>query len=114
MSPTKDGVCAHNSTKSPYPSGSIEDREWFISKSLERDDRVCYKDNQWTTFKDLSKGAMFKVVSVERKVSMDFDLKRKPDRTSFKTVTVNFNGKTSEIANFKTLPYETIEEAKLL
>ena len=113
MSPTKDGVCAHNSTKSPYPSGSIEDREWFIRKSLERDDRVCYKDNQWTTFKDLSKGAMFKVVSVERKVSMDFDLKRKPDRASFKTLTVNFNGKTYEIANFKTLPYETIEEARI-
>lgn len=113
MSPTKDGVCAHNSTKSPYPSGSIEDREWFIRKALERDDRVIYKDSQWTTFKDLSKGAMFKVVTVERKVSMDFDLKRKPDRNSFKTVKVNFNGKTYEIANFKTLPYETIEEARI-
>lgn len=113
MSPTTSGVCAHNSTKSPYPSGSSEDREWFISKSLERDDRIAYHDTQWTTFKDLSKGSLFKVVEVERKVSMDFDLKRKPNRGTFQTVKVDFNGKSYEIANFKTLPYETVDEARM-
>lgn len=113
MAPEVTGVCAHNSTKSPYPSGSVEDRQWFIEACLSRDDRVVYSDDVWTTFKELSQGSLFKVVPVSRKVSMDFDLKRKPDKASMTTVTVDFNGSTYEIANFRTVPYTDVNEAVL-
>ncbi len=113
MAPETCGVCAHNSTKSPYASGSIEDRQWFIEASLSRDDRVAYSDDVWTTFKELSQGSLFKVVPVTRKVSMDFDLKRKPDKASMTTVQVDFNGSTYEIANFRTVPYQDVNEAVL-
>lgn len=113
MAPVVTGVCAHNSTKSPYPSGSVEDRAWFIEACLSRDDRVAYSDDVWTTFKELSQGSLFKVVPVSRKVSMDFDLKRKPDKASMETVQVDFNGNTYEIANFRTVPYTDVNEAVL-
>lgn len=112
MAPTLGGVSAHNSTKSPYPSGSVEDRNWFIDKCLSRDNRVPYHDSVWTTFKDLSKGAEFKVVDVTRRVSMDYDMKRKPIRTSFHTVFPVLNGITYEIANFDTEPFEDVDEAR--
>ena len=113
MAPNVGGVCAHNSTKTPYPSGSVEDRKWFIRKGLERVMGVVYNDMQWTTFKELTKGGLFKTVPVERKVSMDFDMKRKPVRDSFKNVTVDFDGSTFVIANFETEAYENVEEAHL-
>lgn len=113
MAPTLGGVCAHNSTKSPFESGSLEDRIWFIQKSLSRETGLVYKDKVWTTFKELSKGSNFKVVDVERSVSMDFDMKRKPVRDSFYTVKPEIDGVVYEIANFDTEPFESIEEARL-
>lgn len=113
MAPTLGGVCAHNSTKSPFESGSIEDRIWFIKKSLGRETGLVYKDKVWTTFKELSKGSNFKVVDVERSVSMDFDMKRKPTRDSFCTVRPVIDDVVYEIANFDTEPFESIEEARL-
>lgn len=113
MAPTLGGVCAHNSTKSPFESGSLEDRIWFIEKSLSRETGLVYKDKVWTTFKELSKGCNFKVVDVERSVSMDFDMKRKPVRDSFYTVKPEIGSVVYEIANFDTEPFESIEEARL-
>lgn len=113
MAPTLGGVCAHNSTKSPFESGSLEDRIWFIEKSLSRENGLVYKDKVWTTFKELSKGCNFKVVDVERSVSMDFDMKRKPSRDSFYTVRPEIDNVVYEIANFDTEPFESIEEARL-
>lgn len=112
MAPNVGGVCAHNSTKSGYPSGSLEDRAWFISSCLGRIAGVVYQDKVWTSFKDLSKGANFSVKDVERCVTMDFDMKRKPIRDSFRTVMVEFEGVTYEIANFDTEPFESVAEAK--
>lgn len=113
MAPTLGGVCAHNSTKSPFISSSLEDRIWFIQKSLSRETGLVYKDKVWTTFKELSRGSSFKVVDVERSVSMDFDMKRKPIRDSFYTVKPEIDYVVYEIANFDTEPFETIEEARL-
>ncbi|HFU4376108.1 TPA: hypothetical protein ACGO85_002140 [Streptococcus suis] len=113
MAPSLGGVCAHNSTKSPYQSGSIEDRIWFIEKSLSRETGLVYRDQIWTTFKDLSRGANFKVVDVERCVSMDFDMKRKPVRDSFYTMKPVLNDVEYEIANFDTEPFEDVAEARL-
>lgn len=113
MAPNLDGVNAHNSTKSPFPSGSISDREWFLHNALSREGSVAYNDKAWTTFKDLSKGSEFNVVDVVRRVSMDFDMKRKPVRDSFETVFVDINGRTYEIANFDTAAFDSIAEALL-
>ena len=113
MAPTLGGVCAHNSTRTPFPSGSLEDRQWFIDKCLSREGRVEYEMQVWTKFKDLARGVSFSTKDVTKHISMDFDMKRKPDRNSFYTEKVEIYGKTYEIANFSTLPFETIEEARL-
>jgi len=108
-----DGVCAHNSTKSGYPSDSYEDRLWLMTHVLSRTSSVNYTDKEWTKFKDLVKGQGFAVRDVTRHIRMDFDMKRKPDRSSFQTVHPVINGKTYEIANFATVPFDTVAEYRL-
>lgn len=113
MAPTLGGVCAHNSTRTPFESGSVEDRQWFIEKCLSRDGRVAYEMQEWTKFKDLARGKVFSARDVTKHVSMDFDMKRKPSRDSFYTVEVCIDSKKYEISNFDTEPFETVEEARL-
>lgn len=105
-----DGVSAHNSTKSLFEKDSYLDRLWFIIKGLSRDDRISYRENVWSTFKELAMGKDFKVVETIRRVTMDFDLKRKPVKASFVTVNPIIENKGYEIANFDTKPYEDVEE----
>lgn len=108
------GVNAHNSTKSGFKSGSIEDREWFLLSCLEREGRVRYADTKWTTFKEMTKDkTSFRTVDVVRNVSMDFDMKRKPIRESFHTVIVTVQGVDYEVANFDTEPFDNLDEALL-
>lgn len=112
VAPTLGGVCAHNSTRTPYVSGSLEDRLWFIDKCLSRDGRVEYKIEEWTKFKDLARGKNFSSRTVPKRVSMDFDMKRKPVRDSFKTVVVDLGSKKYKISNFDTEPFEDVKEAR--
>lgn len=108
------GVCAHNSAKSGYPSDSYEDRLWLMTQVLSRTGTVDCTDGEWTSFKDIvQKGADFSVKSVTRHLHMDFDLKRKPDRTTFKTDYPVVEGVKYEIAHFDTIPYDTVEEFRL-
>ena len=104
------GVCAHNGTKSGYPSDSYDDRFWLIAQSLSRTGAVEYKDTEWTSFKELVNGTPFRVKNVLKKVRMDFDMKRKPIQHSLSTVYPEINGVQYEIANFTTEPFESIEE----
>lgn len=113
MAPNVGGVCAHNSTRTPYESGSVDDRLWFIDKCLSRDGRVEYEMQEWTKFKDLARGKVFSSRDVVKHVSMDFDMKRKPVRDSFYTVDVCIGSKNYQISNFDTEPFETVEEARL-
>lgn len=106
------GVSAHNSTKSPYMSDSIEDRLWFTIQCLKREGPVTYKDSVWTTFKDLARGDEFVVKPIERGVRMDFDFKRKPIKDSFETVTPVIENDEYEICNFDTEAYENVDEFK--
>ena len=107
-----EGVCAHNSTKSGYPSDSYEDRLWLMTQVLKRTGTVDYKNSEWTTFKELVQGKDFVVKETTKHIRMDFDMKRKPDRDSFYTSTVTIEGETYEIANFTTVPFRTVAEFK--
>lgn len=108
------GVCAHNSAKSGYESDSYEDRLWLMSKVLSRTGTVDCIDNKWASFKDIALGKTdFKVTPRTRHLHMDFDLKRKPDRSTFHIDYPIVDGITYEIAHFDTLPYDTVEEFRL-
>lgn len=108
-----DGVCAHNSTKSGYEPDSYEDRLWLMTKVLSRNGTIDYTDYEWTSFKDIVQDKPFVIKPETRHIRMDFDLKRKPLRSSFKTDTVIINGLKYEIAHFDTVPYRTIYEFRL-
>lgn len=108
------GVCAHNSAKSGYPSDSYEDRLWLMTQVLSRTGTVDCTDGEWTSFKDIiQKGSDFSVKPITRHLHMDFDLKRKPDRTTYKTDYPVVEGVQYEIAHFDTIPYDTVEEFRL-
>lgn len=108
-----DGVCAHNSTKSGYESDSYEDRLWLMTQVLSRTGTVDYTDEEWTSFKDLVQGKPFVVKPETRHIRMDFDMKRKPIRSSFSTDKVIVEGTEYEIAHFDTEPFKNIEEFRL-
>lgn len=108
-----DGVCAHNSTKSGFESDSYEDRLWLMTQVLSRTGTVDYTDEEWTSFKDLVQGKPFVVKTETRHIRMDFDMKRKPIRSSFTTDKVIVEGLEYEIAHFDTEPFRNIEEFRL-
>ena len=107
------GVCAHNSTKSGYESDSYEDRLWLMTQVLSRVGTVNYTEDEWTSFKELAQGKPFIVKPVTRHIRMDFDLKRKPDKSTFRTDKPIVEGIEYEIAHFDTLPYEDVAEFRL-
>ena len=107
-----EGVCAHNSTKSGYPSDSYEDRLWLMTQVLMRTGTVDYENSEWTTFKELVQGKDFVVKKTIKHIRMDFDMKRKPDRDSFCSKAVSIEGITYEIANFTTVPFSSVSEFK--
>lgn len=105
------GVCAHNSAKSGFEPDSYEDRLWLMKAVLTRTGTVDCIDKEWSSFKDVVQGKTdFCVKTVIRHLHMDFDLKRKPDKNSFKTDYPVVDGSTYEIEHFKTTPFETVEE----
>lgn len=105
-----DGVCAHNSTKSGFVSDSYEDRLWLMTQVLSRTGTIKYIHDEWTKFKDIVNGSPFFSEKKTEHVHMDFDMKRKPDRNSFCTDYVTIDGVVYEIAHFKTVPFENVEE----
>lgn len=107
-----EGVCAHNSTKSGYDSDTYKDRLWLTTQVLSRTKAVEYKNEEWTTFKDLVQGKEFVVKNTVKHIRMDFDMKRKPDRESFSPSTVTVENTTYEIANFTTVPFHSVSEFK--
>lgn len=108
------GVSAHNSTRSNIPKDDPDydrkDRLWFITKCLSRVGPISYHDSVWTQFKDMAQGTDFQVTPVTKNVRMDFDMKRKPDESTFETVFPEVEGVMYEIANFDTLPHEDVNE----
>ncbi len=108
------GVCAHNSAKSGYMSDSYEDRLWLMVQVLSRTGTVDCTDKKFSSFKSMVQKKTDLCVSYEtRHLHMDFDLKRKPVRGSFKTDHPVIDGVTYEIAHFDTVPYENVAEFRL-
>jgi len=112
VSRSLEGVCAHCSARSDYPKDSFEDRTWLMTQVLSRTGKILSVTPIWVTFKDFLKGKYqdFDVFKRERHLSMDFDMKRKPNRDSFHTVKPVINGIEYETANFTTVPYKDVGE----
>lgn len=71
---------------------------------------MYFVSKEWTQFKKMAKGEAFRVLPVKKKVRMDFDMKRKPDRGSFEARFVRLDGEEYEIATFSTVPFEDVNE----
>lgn len=99
------GICAHNSTKPGFESDSYEDKLWLITQILSRTGTIDYSDEEWTSFKYLIHGKPFVVKPEPRHIHMDFDIKRKPVRSSFTTDKVIVESLEYEIAHFDTEPF---------
>ena len=107
------GVCAHNSFVTGYSPDSYDDRLSLTQTVLSRIGRCECSNKSFAGFKEVSSPTNrkdFTVTEQKRKISMDFDMKRKPVGDSFYTVNPVLEGNTYEIANFDTAPYETVEE----
>ncbi len=104
------GVCAHGGVKSGFVSDSYADRLWLMQKVLARDGRVSYCYDEWTEFKQLVHGEPFQVCKKTVERSMDYDMKRKPDISSMTTAYPHIENKTYEVANFSTLPFDSVLE----
>lgn len=108
------GVCAHNSATSGYDNDSYNDRLWLMTQVLSRTGPITCYDEKWAGFKDIVQGKTgFKITPVTRQLHMDFDLKRKPDRSTFTTDYPVVDGSTYEIAHFDTVPYADVAEFRL-
>lgn len=109
------GVCAHNSYVTGIQSDTYEDRLALTKVVLSRTGRCRCNTKSFASFRDVARWDNrkdFFVDTIERNISMDFDLKRKPIFDSFQTVYPVVDGVQYEIANFTTEPYQTIDEFK--
>ena len=116
MSPDPSGVCAHNSFVSPFAPKSLDDRLYCLDAWLSRDGKVDCTVGVWARYRDMADAVLrddFFVEERPRSLSMDFDLKRKPVKSTLATVRPVIAGKTYEVANLATVPYESPEEYEL-
>ena len=108
------GVCAHNSFVTGCEPDSYEDRLALAKVVLLRTGRCACVNKSFTGFKDVSsphsKRKDFTVSNQIRKISMDFDVKRKPVKDTMETVYPVIDGVSYEIADFDTEPYDTVDE----
>lgn len=110
------GVCAHNGLKAPrgITTDSIEDREFLLRAVATRDGRVPNPYTRFPSFQELSRKEDrrdFIPSLVNRSVSMDHDLKRRPVLSSMKSEWVPLpDGSRHEMATFVTEPWETLED----
>lgn len=112
----KGGVCAHNGLKPPKGiiPDSTEDREMLLVSVVARDGRVPNGYTRFPSFQELSRTEDrkdFLPSRVERSVSMDYDLKRRPVMSSMTQELVPLpDGTYGEFATFTTEPWERIED----
>ena len=107
------GVCAHNSFVTGYTPDSYDDRLSLTRTVLSRIGRCECTNKSFVGFKEVSSPTNrkdFTVTDQKRKISMDFDMKRKPVVNTMTSVYPVLEGNAYEIANFETEPYETVAE----
>lgn len=108
------GVCAHNGLKVPrgVTEDSPEDREQLLRTVATRTGRVPNSYVRFPSFQELSRRENrqdFIPTQVDRSVSMDYDLKRRPVMSTMTSEYVPLpDGTTHEIATFATEPWETV------
>lgn len=116
VSLSPDGVCAHNGLKVPegIEEDSYEDREWLLRTVVTRDGPVPNSYKRFPSFRELSRKEDrkdFIPTVVEREVSLDYDLKRRPMRSSMTAKHVPLpDGSAWEMATFTTEPWDSVEE----
>ncbi|HMS48842.1 hypothetical protein [Candidatus Neomicrothrix sp.] len=110
------GVCAHNGLKMPkgVVPDSAEDRELLLGAVVARSGRVPNGYTRFPSFQELSRREDrkdFIPSRVERAVSMDYDLKRRPVVNSMTPRQVPLpDGTHYEMATFETEPWERVED----
>lgn len=110
------GVNAHNSFVTGFDKDTYLDRLALMTAVLGRDGKVSCHNKSWAKHRQLASRfdrQDFFVKDQTRDLSMDFDLKRKPVESSFKTVFPVVDNITYEIANFTTEPYSSVSEYEL-
>lgn len=112
------GVNAHNSYQSTrgFESDSAEDRAEFRKAVITREGGLYNPIKKPTSFHDLSVKPVserkdFSMATLDRHLSMDFDLKREPVEASMRPVTEEIDGVAYEVATFDTKPWETLSDA---
>lgn len=109
------GVMAHNSFVTPYEPDSYEDRNYFMFESMTRQGRLKTSGLSFEKFKNLSNKVDrtdFSVRTLDRELSMDFDLKRKPLSDTMVDSYRYFEEQDDVgcVASFDTVAYETPAE----
>ena len=109
------GVAAHNSYVTGFEPDSYEDRSFFMFESMTRQGKLKTRGLSFEKFKNLSKKVDrtdFSVRTLDRELSMDFDLKRKPVPETMVDSYRYFEEQDDIgfVASFDTVPYETPAE----
>ena len=113
VSLSANGVCAHNSFVTGFEKDSHKDRLALMTTVLSRTGKCATTSKSFATFRNLSDRKAridFSVTDKTRRLSMDFDLKRKPVQSSMRTLKPIVEGFEYEIANFDTEPYNSVGE----
>lgn len=121
VSPDLGGVCAHGGLQTVFAPDTQEDRADYISKSLKRTGSVPSPHIEFVNLKTMIKDKEdFHSYDCVTNINLDFDMKRKPVETSFRSVWVDVDGDYAssdtpvegwqEIACFDTVPFDTIAE----
>lgn len=110
VAPNVDGVCAHTGYKSKYMPKSKELRQEVIEKVVNRSGQVETFTSQASSLRDLVMTRLLplKIEKSDKKISMDYDYKRKPvnpETNEFEA----FDNSYSYL-HFDTVPYESVEE----
>ena len=109
----REGVLAHNGYRTGELEDTLKDRLIFVQRVLDRDGKIECIVPVKTPFKQLSAAVNredFRIKYETKRLSMDFDLKRKPVKKSLYTEKVTINGVEYELACFETVPYKDVEE----
>lgn len=106
-----EGVNAHGGYATGEIKDSFADRLAMFRAVTGRTGRLKYKVTEFMNAKTISKkNADFCTYEVERNIRLDFDMKRRPVKDSFKEVQDIYLDVSYEYMNFETEPFDSIEE----
>lgn len=105
------GVLAHGGYVSGEVKDSFEDKLRTTEAILKRTGRIPNTVTEFINLKDMmKKNEDFYTFKRTTNIRLDFDMKRKPIESTFEIVIGNLYGIDYEYVNFKTAPFNDIEE----